>query len=170
MDVGFWFGSKFKNERIPSVEDVLNLENIRFYIELKDGSPVYPNIEENLVDMINGLGVKRRCVVISFDHDAVHKVKELDRKMRTGKLFIMKLSGTWDSLCENTDYLCPFWPSIDYGFVEEAHKRKKKVNTWTVNNVQAMRYVIGCGVDSITTDVVDVCVALREEYGHRKRH
>ncbi|WP_337311312.1 glycerophosphodiester phosphodiesterase [Candidatus Aeolococcus gillhamiae] len=48
--------------------------------------------------------------------------------------------------------------------VEEAHRLALHVNTWTVNNPLAARMMAGAGVDSITTDRVDlVRLALRSQ-------
>lgn len=41
-------------------------------------------------------------------------------------------------------------------FVEEAHRQSLHVNTWTVNNPFTARVVAAAGVDSITTDRVDL--------------
>jgi hypothetical protein len=53
---------------------------------------------------------------------------------------------------------------VSEALVEQAHGLGLHVNTWTVNNPFAARIAVEAGVDSITTDRVDlVRLALRSE-------
>src|SRR5437868_4519466 len=77
-------------ERIPTLHEVLDWAKNRkaiLDIEIKNAPVYYDGIESKVVDALDSSGMTERSVVISFDHQAVKRVKELDARVVTGVLY-----------------------------------------------------------------------------------
>ncbi|MBC7922625.1 MAG: hypothetical protein H7Z75_16205 [Ferruginibacter sp.] len=68
FDFGSWFGPTYRNERIPTLEDVLRLVDGRakLLIEIKKGDDFYPRIEKHVVDLIRKYRAEKWCTIMSF--------------------------------------------------------------------------------------------------------
>lgn len=88
IDVGSWFEDRYKDQRVPLLEEVLESIESRteVHIEIKAGSRRYPGIEGRVVDMIRRKRLERRCLISSFDHKALYEVRALAPELRIGLL------------------------------------------------------------------------------------
>lgn len=62
VDAGSWFGPEFKDERLPLLEDLLDLLQGRdtiLNIELKNGTFLYPGMEEKVIAVSTGFQDER---------------------------------------------------------------------------------------------------------------
>lgn len=86
LDAGSWFGAEFKDERIPTLEEILQEARGRgrLNIELKTTGDLYPGLEEKVVKLIHHYGMQHDVYVTSFDHDAIKRVHTLDSSLKTG--------------------------------------------------------------------------------------
>lgn len=79
-------------EHIPTMREVMEMlagipaPGIRLNIELKNGVYPYPGMEEKIVDMIHGYGIKKAVVYSSFYADSLVRVHELDPEAEIGVL------------------------------------------------------------------------------------
>ena len=90
LDAGAWFGSEYAGQRVPSLDEVLDWARARdtmVDIEIKNAPIYYLGIEEAVVRCLEHHAMSERSIVISFDHAAVKRVKELDSRVATGVLY-----------------------------------------------------------------------------------
>jgi len=103
VDVGSWFNRRhrelarleYTRQTIPTLEDtfalVANHPNKRsiVYVELKCGQSKKSNdrLADATLNVVRRQRMAERVVVISFNHRAVARVKELEPTIRTGALF-----------------------------------------------------------------------------------
>jgi hypothetical protein len=84
-----------------------------------------------------------------------------------------RLPGDLGQVCDDVMAagLCVHHWMVSDDLIDEAHARRLHVNAWTVNNRFAARAVAATGVDSITTDRVDlVRMALHLQPPQHARH
>src|SRR6267378_691986 len=88
FDAGSWKDPRFKDERIPSLDEVLVLAkgSVGVAIEIKNLPLPYPGIEAAIVQTVRDAGMVADVVVISFDHRSVKRIAELDPQILTGVL------------------------------------------------------------------------------------
>ena len=163
LDAGSWKGPKFAGERIPTLQEVLDLlpEKKRLFIEIKCGAEALPELKRTLDAFPEKTA---RLAIIGFSHDTMVQAKRLLPKIpvfwlsgskpdaRTGKapdlddLIARCKSGGLDGLDLDKGF------PIDAGFVAKVRGAGLKLVTWTVNDPEIARKEAAAGVDGITTD------------------
>ncbi|WP_245237043.1 glycerophosphodiester phosphodiesterase family protein, partial [Paenibacillus ihuae] len=90
LNAGSWFGPEFKDERLPTLEELLDLLQKRdtvLNIELKNGIFMYPGMEEKVIAAVRDYGMSERVVLSSFNHYSLAYCKSLAPEIRTGILY-----------------------------------------------------------------------------------
>ncbi|NOV03513.1 glycerophosphodiester phosphodiesterase [Paenibacillus planticolens] len=158
---GSWFSPKFKNERVPTLDEAIDLakDRIKLNIELKNNGHV-KQLAEKTVDIINAHGFEKQCTVTSFDAGLLHTVRKLNPRIKTGLLIGQKTdtAALWES--QDYDVVSAAYPLINEQFMKEAALHNKEVYAWTVNDEDVMKRMLELGVTSIITNVPDVLIRL----------
>lgn len=148
----------FKGIKVLTLEEALEFtrkNNWRVNIEIKNSSSDPDNFEavEEIVALINRLGMEEMVIVSSFDQAYVKKVKQLDSGIPTGLLVYESPGDPVNCLKRiNADAYHPEISEIDLGKIGELRKEGFYINVWTVNNERTMRDLIRVRVDGIITD------------------
>ena len=150
IDVGSWFAPQFSDERVSSLEQVLELckGRARVDIELK----YYGHderLEERVVEIVERTGMESQIVAMSLKYDAIQKVRGLRPGWTLG-LLTAKAVGDLTRL--DADFLAVHAGLATPRFIKSAHARGKDVFVWTVNDQVQMATMVGRGVDGIITD------------------
>ena len=85
MDAGSWFNASFAGEKIPTLEEALNLvkgTECKVYLELKDIGEVEGFVEA-VVEVTEGCGMTGQCVFASFRYDYLAQIKALNESYAT---------------------------------------------------------------------------------------
>ena len=154
-------------QHIPTLDEVLAWARDRktvVDIEIKNAPIYYPNIEDKVVAAVNEAEMIERVIVISFDHAAVKRVKELDSRIATGVLYGCRPLDGGVPLAHDAraDAVLPHWTYITAEDVQLAHNAGISVAPWATSDPDAMRHLIDCGVDAIATNHPDVLVGIRK--------
>ena len=163
LDAGAWFDPSFAGERVPTLDQVLELVAGRcdVAVEIKNGPIFYPGIEEAVLRTLERRRALGRSIVISFDHPSVLRFKELAPQSRTGVLFVGRPVDPAQLAKEaRADTLMPLWTDVTPELISSAHQAGLGVIPWTVDDPEAMRRVAGMGVDGIVTNCPDRLVAV----------
>ncbi len=167
MDAGRHKGEKFTGEKIPRLQELLELiknRDIILNIELKNGVIPYPNLEKKVVEMVEKFGLGPFVIISSFNHPSLLTVKEHNPNIKTALLFFARMYKPWKYTSEvGVDGIHPFWMGVDGVLVKGAHKHGLFVNPFTVNNLEDMAALLKLGVDGIITDYPDRLSALVEK-------
>jgi glycerophosphoryl diester phosphodiesterase len=84
LDAGGWFGRRFRGQRIQALGEVLERfrDRLGFAVHLPGGSDVAPGIEERVLTLLQLYDVAARALLISGDHGALRKCRDLDPELR----------------------------------------------------------------------------------------
>ena len=150
IDIGSWFNPTFKDERVPTLLEVLTecKGKIRVNIELK----YYGHddqLEQRVVEIVEALDMASNVVVMSLKTDAVKKMKALRPSWRVGQLMSVS-AGDLQNV--EADFVAVNASFADRRFVRSVHNIGKEVYVWTVNDAPTMSAMISRGVDGIITD------------------
>ncbi|MBN2411259.1 glycerophosphodiester phosphodiesterase [candidate division KSB1 bacterium] len=153
-DAGFWFSGEFRNEKIPTLQEVLDAVRgrLQLNIEIKD-TEEHLTIVENVIRILKDNEFDH-VFISSFSKEIIELVKEKNASLKTGYLFEFKLlkhvfEGDWE-------YLCASHTLVNEEFVRKARDAGKEVFAWTVNKPHEMDRMIGLGVDGIITNYPDI--------------
>jgi len=158
LDVGSWKSKKWKNERIPLLEEVLKVipDKKEIFIEVKTGTEII----EPLINALNRSNINLSDVsIISFNREVIKKIKSRMSEI-TGNLLIafdpeVNLEqGLGDLLKSiNADGVgAQNHQNLNNSLVKEVHNLRKKIHVWTVNDQEEANKFELMGINSITTN------------------
>lgn len=160
LDAGSWYSKEFATERIPTLEDVLNLlkgEDLIINIELKNDVIRYDRIEELVLNCLEKTNTKRKAILSSFNHHSLIKIKKLDKEIKTGALYSCDLVNPWNyARLIKVDAIHPIYHSVFPRLVKECFNRNLQVNTYTVNTPEDMVRILQQGVTGLITNYPDI--------------
>ncbi|OKP80670.1 glycerophosphodiester phosphodiesterase [Paenibacillus helianthi] len=142
LDAGSWKGRAFRGERVPSLEEVLQLASgrLRLNIELKTSGDMYPGLEKAVIDLVNTHGMRDEVVLTSFDAGSLQRIKELDPRFRTGLIYDARSGDPARKLKElDCSFLSISFDRLNPGLAKLLAERGVRVMAWTVNKAKEMR-------------------------------
>jgi glycerophosphoryl diester phosphodiesterase len=130
-------------EKIPLLQEVVELAlgKVGLVIEIKQVPPLYPGLEEKLVNMLRQLGAVQECAAISFNHPVIHELRKMEPSLQLGVLegarpmhpaAILRDSGA--------DVYSPHWGAADPQVVKEVHDAGGAVAVWPVDDEAALAW------------------------------
>lgn len=162
LDVGRFKGEEFAGEKIPFLEEVLDLipPGRLLFVEIKCGPEVLPALER----VIAASGKRKQIVIIGFGLDTMAEAKK-----KFPDLPVYWLRGTvqdketkrslphdpeWIKMVRERklDGLNVHFAGLDENYARQVRKAGLGLYVWTVNDpIEALR-MKSLGVDGITTD------------------
>ncbi len=151
IDIGSSFSPDFSDQRVPTLEDVLELckGKTRLNIELK----YYGHdqqLEQRVVDLVEAHDMQDDIVIMSLKYDGVIKTKKLRPNWKVGLLTAVAFGDL--TTRDQADFLAVNRDLATRRFIRSAHRANKEVFVWTVNTPIGISAMAGRGVDSIITD------------------
>lgn len=175
LDAGSWFHPGFKNEKIPSLDSILQevKDKAKLLIEVKENR--YSGIEKNIVQLLNKHAAKDWCIIQSFETGVLNNIKNLDPSIEIHKLVIGNIRGLPlhidNCIRLGSIYKYNEVAAININFkllnkkiIQKIHGQGQKVNTWTVNDPEDMKKMIEMDVDGIITNYPDQLIKVLGQY------
>jgi glycerophosphoryl diester phosphodiesterase len=145
-------------EKLPTLESYLKQAKklkVQLILEVKQHRSITrQNIAiDKTLSLVKKMGLTHRITYISFSLDAV---KRLMAEVPRGTE-VYYLNGTLSPLelksigCTGPDYYEDIYKSHP-DWIDESHRLGLKVNVWTVDKAEDMKYFINKGVEYITTN------------------
>lgn len=157
-DFGAWFSPEYTGERIPTLEEVLQLIQsceMQLNIEIKNGPIIPDDLEEKVLDLVYKYNVNHRVMYSSFDHMRLQKIYALDRTAKIGLVFHINLINLFsyvDRIGIDVFSIHPNYFYITSDMVQQAHNRGIKVNTYTLDDPAWAKKYKDMGVDGLITN------------------
>lgn len=164
LDAGVKFDQKFKGERIPTFNEILQRfkdESIGILIEIKTPE-YYPGIEDNIKQSLVRFNLDKasdRIAIESFNHHAVKVSKSLLPDIKHGVLISAKNPRIHDRDLQwfksFADFYNPSIKIVSHELVSRAHRYGLQVKPYTVREATLIEPLLKQGVDAIITDFPD---------------
>jgi len=159
LDVGSWFNPKFKTQRIPTLQEILEMvqDRVVLNLELKQGTSPYPKFTENIIHLLNEVHLFSKTLISSFHHATIQKIRKefpeaflgyLSHREATSKIFSSAVDLKTYSLH------IPF-RKVTPALLEKSHSGGFRVFCYTVNNPDEMKRFLKMGVDGVFTNYPD---------------
>jgi glycerophosphoryl diester phosphodiesterase len=164
LDVGLWKSDKYKNERIPTLAEILETipDGKRLFIEVKCG----PEVTPELTRILKASGKQpRQTAVIGFSLETMEVVKKALPELQVYWIVQLKRNeetGQWvppqavlirkskDAGVDGIDI--GKLESVDAAYIEQFKKAGLQFYCWTINDADEAKRLMKIGVDGITTD------------------
>lgn len=154
-DAGSWFDPAYAGERIPLLQEVLELvpAEIGLNIELKQSYG--GRMEDAVLRLLRDNERLDSVLFSSYDHKLLYRIKQKAPEARISLVYDFKPLHPVRLIHDFG--LDVFSVSLYHGMVEQEdvetiHGDAKRVLVWTVNQEPAMRGMLDCGVSGIITD------------------
>ncbi|WP_035392551.1 glycerophosphodiester phosphodiesterase [Bacillus altitudinis] len=157
LDAGSWFDQQYTNERIPTLQEILERysQRIGILIEIKHPKRQI-GIEKAVARIINRFAYSRHIIIQSFDVHALQRIKAFAPSLRTAliikpdafKLTKRKLT-TYSSFanCLNMKKTM-----INKWWIDRIHSFGMEVFIWTVKDQKTADRIKKYPIDGVVTD------------------
>jgi glycerophosphoryl diester phosphodiesterase len=158
LDAGSKFSPKFAREKIPTLQEVLELakDRVPVNIEIKNQDLGRFTIEElaaKALGEVKKAGMERQVIFSSFYPSALERIQELDPRIWVAFLFHRQ----WNSISEASAGRSFSVLNLRNQFLTKSkiakiHEDRIKMNVYTVNAEEEMEQFVKWGVDGIITN------------------
>jgi len=158
LDAGSFFSTEFAGERIPLLEEVFEAFGRKLFvnIELKNYDSPFNALPEIVANLVKHAQLQDWVMFSSFNPIALRRIRRLLPETPVGFLtstgwvgaFGQKLVEYWLS----PQAIHPNKEEVTERMLTNQHKAGRRVNVWTVNELEEMKYLAKLGVDGIITD------------------
>lgn len=168
LDAGSWFSNEFKDEKIPTLDEVLayTKDKILVNIEIKKYSvkrlKKYDGIEEKVVDLVKKYQMENQVLISSFNKTALKRVREFNPNLKIALLYRLRISNRIiKSGLKNSFYSFNQGKQLfsKKGFAL-ASKNGFRVNIYTLNSEKELKKFVNEGVNGIITNYPDKLIKI----------
>jgi glycerophosphoryl diester phosphodiesterase len=162
IDVGSWFAPEFSSERIPTLQEVIDVARgrIKLNIELKY-TWADPALAKKVGNLIRRNRFTSDCVVSSLNFEALTEIERDFPELTTGFIVFQAIG---DLSRMKADFLSISAARATARLVRDVHRHERAVHVWTVNDPGNALSMIEMGVDNIITDEPAYLRGLLEEW------
>ena len=169
LDAGSWFGAEFRDERVPTLEEVFEAMPGEFpiYVEMKARGYGARALAMKVVDITRRYNRRDHTLVASFNPLALAILRAVDPRIFRGYIWSRKhplpLRARWLSPMAKPHWLAPDRGSITPESLAKFHAQGKPVAAWDLDTGTDMVRLREMGLDAVVTDSPDVLA--REKSG-----
>jgi glycerophosphoryl diester phosphodiesterase len=90
LDAGAWRSRRFQGQRVQTLQEVLERfrGRTRFWIEIRGGSDLYPDIEERVVSMIEIYEAVDQTLIQSMDLESLARIRTVNPDITLGAVVL----------------------------------------------------------------------------------
>jgi len=138
---------------IPTLNEVLEFVKgkVKLFIEVKE-----KGIEGSVVSMVRDSGLLDDVAIISFYHEVIVNVKNLEPKAHVGLITSHPYLNIHNLTKYGVEILLPRHNLVTGRLVKEVRSRGIKIIPWVVNDVALAIKLRNLGVDGIASDKPDI--------------
>ncbi len=159
------FGNKFINEKIPSLEEVIELskDKVQLLIEIKrrDNFKNYnDDLEKKIIDIIKSFQIENDVMIVSFNLLSLGKIKNLEPDINIGCLFY-KINENDISRAIDIDasfIIFNYRNYTSHALIEKAKLEGLSVGLYTIDEIsdfERFRYSIDAIATNYIKEIID---------------
>lgn len=165
LDFGKWFSEDYKNEKIPTLDEVLDIvkNNYLINIELKRDKDDKRFFSKSIVETIDKFDIRDKVLISSFDHELLKDLYKIDQNLKIALLFPKEIERNFENLKEYIDKLNikvsainPHKDSLNEISTKNIKKLGLKIISYTVNEKTDYNRLKDLGVDAVFTNFPDL--------------
>jgi glycerophosphoryl diester phosphodiesterase len=157
LDAGLWKGEQFRGEKIPFLEEMIATvpEGKKLVVEIKCGPEVLPHLKP----IVDNCGKKDQLIFISFGWETILATKQM---FPANTCYWLSSSATdvqekmKDAAKKRLDGINLNNKIVDREVVRKAKRHGLEVLSWTIDDPQEVKRLIGCGITGVTTNRPDL--------------
>lgn len=133
-------------QTVPTLQEVIDLTSnrVKLVIELKE-----EGTEREVVERIKKNCLEDNVYVISFWHELVKEVKDIDNSIKTGVLVVGCPVDACIATQASADAVVMKYEFVNARFVEIVHEKRLEVFVWNIDDRHLLKPYADMGVDGI---------------------
>jgi len=163
LDVGSWFSTKYANEPIAQLVEVVEAAkegNIHLLVDLKSYDDDGTRLVHEVVALLKKHNFTGSSHVMSLQYDEIKTMKKDYPGIPSGFVASVALG---DLTKLNADFLAVSQKLITDSMISTLHAQDKQVYAWTIDDAKTMSSLIDRGVDCIITNTPSTMVNVLKE-------
>lgn len=173
LDAGSWFSNKFKDEKIPTLKEVLEYtkNKILVNIEIKPEAVTETDVngvEQLVLGIVEELEIEDQVIISSFDYRVIQRVNQFSKTIKTALLYEKnQSSGKTPSMLYKEFNFNAFNCSkklLSENWKSELKKFEIPYFVYTVNAKKEMLSLIKAGAKGIFSDKPDLLKDVYDQY------
>lgn len=158
----------YSNLRIPTLEHVLEFLKstpMTLNIEIKSGIVIYEGIEEKTLNLVKKMGMEDRVIYSSFNHYSLMLLRKLDSTAPVGLLYSEAMVDPYVYAKHlKASAIHPYYATLMVpGTIEGCRNHGIRIHPWTVNQPDAIAWMLKERVDAVITNHPDIAIKLRAQ-------
>lgn len=155
FSAGAWFAPEFASERIPTLDEVLDLcvkGRCVPMVEIKGKTKAQPDVAERVAQALAKHGISEASIVIPKDPQRAAQLQE--HTPQTPLCYLSLTKGQARSAMKIPGVFGAdiYWKSLSLGLVQELRSDNRFLTPWTVNRGRDMDRILELGVVAMITD------------------
>lgn len=168
-DAGSWFDPSFRQERIPTLKQVLELVGPSRWVNIEIKSDPFHSeprglLEQKVLEVVDRCRMKDRVFFSSFDHHLIANLKKMAPHATTGVLYnLFRDFGRPPSKLArraNASIFICAKGELQRSMIDDARRHGLAVYVYTLNSIKDAQKMLQLGVDGIISDNADEIVSL----------
>lgn len=160
LDAGNWFSKEFKNEKIPTLKEILDkyVHKTTINIEIKPEAFEFDatddSIEKQIIKLIKEFNCFNSIIISSFEKKIIHRISKMTEKPLLAFLSEVPADSDVLTFIKDNDIFSwnPDYTVITQEQVSLMHENGIKVFTFTVNDKSTANRLFEMGVNGLFTD------------------
>lgn len=165
LDFGSWFAPEFRGERVPQLEELLELCKGRVVpmIEIKDKLSLAPRLGQLVVKALADFDMLGEAVVIIRDRARALEFAEIAPQLAISMVTFSWLQTRGLSPQNNILGLDHYWKTLSPRLLRSVRAAGMFITPWTINSRVDMQRCIANGCECLLTDIPALLNDLLEE-------
>ncbi len=160
LDAGKWFSDEFSGQKIPTLEEALNiLKNVdRFlYFDVKPHCEWSDSEVADFVKTLQDAGIQEKCVITSFNDGFLEQVRQISDDLAIGHI-VANLEAYKSQLAQavaKSDNLISSLYRVlleNPALIAESRSQGVDIVAWTVDDPKDMQKLLDLGISRIVTN------------------
>ncbi len=159
LDAGSWFSAEFKEEKIPTLEEILDFlipTGIKIYAEIKETNDWQITDLNNLINLITSKKGGHQVAIISFDANILQQIRRQNANLSLGYLsknvteFQEKLTYVKNEL----DFVLSAYQVLleNTNLIQGSKAEGIKLIGWTIDDANDLKKLVTLGLESMITN------------------
>jgi len=155
-DAGSWFGESFAGERLPLLDEVLDLVSASIGINIEIKCYQHPDVIGTVLELLQSRNRLDSVFFSSFSHDCMVNLKQAAPSARVGLLYDKDAAADCLSYFNRQQVdgysLHPHQACVDGAYIEAAKRQGLQIYPWTVDDPERLQELIRSGASGIITN------------------
>ncbi|MFH1050648.1 MAG: glycerophosphodiester phosphodiesterase family protein [bacterium] len=157
LDAGEWFDSRFKGEKIPQLEEILDFAKDKLYLNLElkvNNKSIEAGQIEYMLKIIYRSGLDKNLMFSSFNYSLLKLIKTIDSGIHTAVINIPGKTALPSEICEETNsdaFICSLY-EINDTINEDIVRNNLFLGVYSVDNIEQFDFISKYKVSAIGTN------------------